>query len=118
MILFIVAACPLRSVVFSLLRNSRGNILHLLLPRSLEEFEVLVRGDHTDRHCGGLGKLKFKKKIMVIYKMLQILERIVSNVHNSFIRPNTKFEVKITKRSHFGADPDPRRHISGYCQKI
>ena len=55
---------------------------------------------------------------MVIYKMLRFLERIVSNVHNNFIRPNTKFEVKITKRSHFGADPDPQRHISGYCQKI
>ena len=38
---------------------------------------------------------------MVIYKMLRFLERIVSNVHNNFIRPNTKFEVKITKRSGY-----------------
>ncbi len=61
MILFILAAGPLRSVVFSLLRNSEGDILHLCWPRSLEEFEVLVRGDHTVRHCGGAGKLKIKK---------------------------------------------------------
>ena len=33
--------------------------------------------------------------------MLRFLERIVSNVHNNFIRPNTKFEVKITKRSGY-----------------
>jgi hypothetical protein len=48
-------------VAFSLLRNSEGNMLLWFWPRSLEDFEVLVRGDHTVRHCGGSGKLKIKK---------------------------------------------------------